>query len=1112
MKTAETRHRILGITMRTALLSWMVTIATLLIFVTVIIPQQKRTFEENLDSKAQGVAVALRDSTAGAAINEDFSTLVEQCTQMLVGDKSLDYLVIGRKDGHVLFFEKGGKWTSGEEGTNSVWLPKARKASGGIGPAPHFGRRVYRFSQPFDYTGIEWGWIHVGLSLESYDANVATVYRHTLELAIGCLALGFLASIVYARRLVRPILTLRKVVEKVAGGDLSVRAGIEGGDELASLAGSVNSMTEALLRRDEILQSVRFAAQEFLSSLKWDEVIGKVLAKLGGAADASRVYVFENHPGGSGAVASSKRFEWSAPGVKTEISNPALQNFSWSGSGLTGWADQLGRSECVSSSSESWTPPERAVLEPLGVRSTLLIPIRVENVWWGFLGLDECRNSRVWTAAEQDSLRAAAGMLGAAITRQRTQDALLRAKEAAESASQAKSQFLANMSHEIRTPITGVIGMLRLLQRTALDQKQHRYVSNTMASADSLLTVIGDVLDFSKIEAGKLELEESVFAVADTLDVAVRLLADKAEAKGLEVACRVAGNVPRHLVGDSDRLRQVLLNLISNAVKFTEQGTVVVSCALAESSDTAVTLRFEVKDTGPGIASQQQEQIFEAFCQADSSMSRTHGGTGLGLTICRQLVRLMQGHIAVESVRGQGSTFWFTARFKPAPVVDDPASAQPLVDFHGLRVLVVDNCPVVREIVCDYVRTWKGAADEAPEAATALDKLRRAAAKGEPFAVAVIDWQMPGLNGFELARLVKQDPALRATALVLLSSFTQASAALDHESAEFAAWLPKPARKSELYDAIIRAANGRLSHLRSLPPAAPGATRGAVEKIGTGTVLLAEDNEINQEVASEMLAALGYNCVRVWTGAEALASVKTGGADLVLMDCQMPEMDGYEATRRIRQWEQEQAADGRRERHLPIVALTAHAMKGDRARCLESGMDDYMTKPLEPEGLAKTLARWMPRSPAASPRPDTTLRADAIAKDAIAKEAAPPKTAVVPNARPEPDSTVSSIDFPSLLERCMGKRDLARRLVEKFMVQGAADLRELETAIRDSDAARVKLVAHRLKGAAANVSAEAVRHCASRLETLGRDGDLAAAPGNLAELRVLVEATRQPAD
>ena len=1079
------KNRGLGITLRTTLLSWLVTISTLLIFVIVIIPQQKRTFLENLESKARGVAVSLHDEASGAAVNEDYTSVEEHCMEMLKGDPTLEYIVLTKNDGFSLIHNHGGLGWSIETNVSKAWRPDNRQPVSGIGTVPIFNRRVFHYSQPLDYSGIEWGWVNVGLSLESYDRNVATVYRHTILLAIGCIVLSLLASGLYAKRLVRPILDLRKVVRKVAGGDLSARAVVDSGDELGSLASSVNTMTEALLHRDKILQSVRFSAQQFLSTSRWDTVIQEVLARIGQAAAASRVCVFENHVSADGTLLTSQRFEWAATGVEPQIDNAGLQNFSWSQASFDHWVEQFQRAECVSTNSQIWTRAEQAVLQPLGIQSLLLIPIRVENVWWGFLGLTDCHDARPWTEAERDSLRAAADMLGAAITRQRTQDALLHAKEAAEAASQAKSQFLANMSHEIRTPITGVMGMLHLLQRTSLDEKQRRYVSNTMTSADALLTVIGDVLDFSKIEAGKLELEEATFSLPDVLDMAVGLLAERAEAKGLEVACCVAADVPRQLVGDPDRLRQVLLNLLSNAVKFTKQGTVVVSSTMTECNDDTVTLRFEVKDTGTGIAPQQQAMIFEAFCQADNSMSRTYGGTGLGLTICRQLVRLMEGQIGVQSVPGQGSTFWFTARFKQTTATDKATTATSIVDFRGLRVLVVDDCQAVREIVCEYVRTWKGVPEEAPDASTALDKLRRAAAQGKPFGVAVLDWRIPDMDSFALARQIKQESFLRATGLVLLSSFTQINLAPDCEKSGFAAWLPKPARKSELYDAILRAANNHFPHLPKPLPAIPVHDGVLVETKGSGTILLAEDNEINQEVASEMLASLGYQCVRARTGREALTMVQNGAAELVLMDCQMPEMDGYEATRLIRLWEQQSAPAGHR--HLPIVALTAHAMIGDRARCLEAGMDDYLTKPLEPGELAKTLAHWMPRAAMVVPVSD-------------------PAPAEISQA----SAANSGIDFPNLLHRCMGKQDLAKRLIQKFQTQAGTDLVDLAAAIQAQDVIRVRMVAHRLKGAAANVSAEAVRETATQLENLGRVGTLAPALELLARLRVQLEAVKDP--
>jgi CheY-like chemotaxis protein/HPt (histidine-containing phosphotransfer) domain-containing protein len=409
-----------------------------------------------------------------------------------------------------------------------------------------------------------------------------------------------------------------------------------------------------------------------------------------------------------------------------------------------------------------------------------------------------------------------------------------------------------------------------------------------------------------------------------------------------------------------------------------------------------------------------------------------------------------------------------------------------VVDFRGLHVLVVDDCAVVRKIVCDDIRVWKGVPEEAPEAATGLEKLRQAAAQGHPFSVAVLDWRMPGLDGFALARLIKADPALHATGLVLLSSFTQTDIAPDCENSGFAAWVPKPARKSELYDAIMLAANAHFS-----PPPKPAATMppigtGTVEK-RSGTVLLAEDSDINREVASEMLTFLGFHCVCVPNGREAVARVQKGAVDLVLMDCQMPEMDGYEATRLIRQWEQQPAPNGRRRQHLPVVALTAHAMKGDRDRCLESGMDDYLTKPLDPAELARTLAHWMPHPGSAN------FRTDAI----------PAKTSGTGTPK-------TSIDFPALLHRCMGRQDLARRLIQIFLIQASADMQELETAIREPDAQRLRMIAHRIKGSAANISAEAVRESASRLEALGRDGNLAAAPELQAQLRAHLADVKDP--
>lgn len=1064
------RHKGVGLTVRSALVCWLVTLVTLLIFVTVIIPEQKRTFLENLESKAHGVAISLREVAASAAINEDYSSVVDHCNQMLAGDKGLDFLVVTKNDGFSLINDRTG-WRS-ETDQDRQWRPAQRNTGGRIHMVPYFNRQVFHYSQPMEYSGIQWGWIHVGLSLEGYDRSVSRMHRRTGLLAIVCIGFSLVASAIYARQLVRPILNLRTTVRKVTEGDLFARASVAREDELGSLAYAFNFMTEALLRRDRILQSVHFAAQQFLSATEWEQVIRGVLSRIGRAAAASRIRVFQSSPI-PGTLVPRLEFEWCGES-QGDSNEPGKQRVTTPTPELSPWRDLLSTGETVCLRFQDLNDSQQLAFDEQPFEMVLIIPIMAEGAWWGALSFTSSQTQYDWTEAERNSLRAAADMLGAAMTRQRTQHALVCAKEVAESASRAKSQFLANMSHEIRTPMTGVMGMLDLLQNTTLDSRQRRYVGHATASADTLLSVIGDVLDFSKIEAGKLKLDEAPFSVSDVLDVAVRLLAEKAEIKDLEIACRVSSDLPRQVLGDPDRLRQILLNLLSNAVKFTQRGLVTAACrVLAETAQT-ITIEFVVADTGCGIAPEQQALIFDPFSQADNSMTRTHGGTGLGLSISRQLVLLMGGQIEVCSKPGDGSVFTFSIPFKRVSSAP-PASAASLIDFRGLRVLVVDDCELTRNVLCEYIRAWKGIPDEAPGATAGLELMRSAAKSGHPFAVAVIDWRMPDMDGLAMARRIKSDPALTATGLVLLSGFSRAGSVADSDNAMLSAWLPKPVRKSELYDAIISAAQAELPHLRR--EYLPATVQSPFSQLrGSGRILLAEDNEVNQEVACEMLTSLGYTCTWVRNGREAVASVRTGGVDLVLMDCQMPEMDGYAATRMIRQWEQQQ---GQRQldSRIPVVALTAHAMDGDRVRCLEAGMDDYLTKPLEIGEFAKVLSRWL----------------------------APGRKSVTsPLITDTP-----AVDFTSLLHRCMGRTELANRLLQKFSDQGESDLGELGEALAQKDSERVRLVAHRIKGSAANISAEALSECASRLERMGREKELGCAAETLDELRGRFEAVLQ---
>jgi signal transduction histidine kinase len=430
MTSTRAKPQGMGIAFRIALWSWAVALVALLLFAAAIIPQEKRIFQQNLESKARGVAVSLRNVAAGAVVNEDFSTVVDHCKEMLNGDPSLAYLVITKNDGFCLINERSG-WRV-ETKASPEWRPSERVPNSGIGIVPLFNRRVFHYAQPFDYSGIEWGWIHVGLSVESYDRSVAAVYQRTGVLAIGCILLSLAAAGFYAHRLVRPILSLRDVVQRVAGGDLAARAEIHRRDELGTLAGSVNVMTEALLRRDRILESVRFAAQQLLSTSDWHEVIASVLGKIGKAAQVSHGSLFQNEWDERANLLAVCRYEWTAPHVRPTQAEGAPSRCVYHERGLDSWVEALERGAILSSLMAEMPPSERALLEPRGIRSLILIPIHVDGVWWGFLGFDDCFQDRIWTQGEQDSLRAAADMLGSAIARQRTRDALVEAKETLE--------------------------------------------------------------------------------------------------------------------------------------------------------------------------------------------------------------------------------------------------------------------------------------------------------------------------------------------------------------------------------------------------------------------------------------------------------------------------------------------------------------------------------------------------------------------------------------------------------------------------------------------------------------------------------------------------------
>ena len=540
--------------------------------------------------------------------------------------------------------------------------------------------------------------------------------------------------------------------------------------------------------------------------------------------------------------------------------------------------------------------------------------------------------------------------------RMRAELALRLANAAAQESTRLKAQFLANMSHEIRTPMNGVIGMVDLLLDTPLSDDQRSFATIVRTSAESLLTIINDILDFSKIEAGQLTFESIPFNLREPVENCLSLLAEKAHEKGIELAYLIDESVPTLLLGDPGRLHQVMLNLVGNALKFTERGEVVVRVSKESEGGRRARLRFTVQDTGVGIPPEAQARLFQPFVQADSGTARKYGGSGLGLAICRQLISLMGGEIGLESVPGRGTTFWFTADFALQEAA--PKVVPRRTELAGLRALVVDDNATNRDILARQLAAWRIEARAVESASAALEALRAASAAGQPFHFGVLDMEMPGLSGLDLARQIRADPALAGLKLVILSSIGRPLSHQELEDNDIRACLTKPARQAQLHDALLAILAGQ----RADPAQTPATKAFAVPAFSQGEtklrILVVEDNLVNQHVARLQLQRFGYEPDIVGSGQQAIAALRHAHPyDVVLMDCQMPELDGIETTRRIRARERERGGETGPVQPVYVIAMTANAMVGDRDTCLAAGMNDYISKPVLATDLAAALAR-----------------------------------------------------------------------------------------------------------------------------------------------------------
>ena len=824
------------------------------------------------------------------------------------------------------------------------------------------------------------GYVRLGLGQRRIDADVRKFLTWLSMIVAAILLIGLTVTFVLTNRITIPIRRLVEATRSLTEGQLDTHVIVNSRDEMADLANSFNIMTNSLkISREENRQHQQSLEGEVA---KRTDELSQALFRIGLALKATEVGIWEWNT-------RTNHIHWDDQMFRLYGTPPTTDGVidytDWSGAVIQ---EDLLEQEALlqdtvrrkGQSTREFQIRRRSDGALRVIQAMEAVRLNAEGSAEWVVGTN--RDITEWKQAEAALAQASRDLM------EKNQDLTIVRDQALE-AVKAKAAFLATMSHEIRTPMNGVIGMTGLLLETDLTPEQRDYAEIVRSSGGHLLMIINDILDFSKIEAGKMSLEILDFDLRTTVGEMLDLLAKPAADKGVKLVCLIHANVPSALRGDPGRLRQILLNLLSNALKFTEQGEVVISVSLVHHTDTQATVRFEVQDTGIGLSPDGQGHLFQSFSQADSSTTRKYGGTGLGLAICKQLTELMGGQIGVESRLGAGSTFWFTVPLATQPPETRSVLDRVSHDLRGFSLCIVNDHATNRRILELYAAKWGVRCLLAADGHQALASLRTAAAEGAACEFAIIDMQMPGMDGLELARAIKADPVLAPTRLILLTSQGQRGDAKLAQTAGYTAYLTKPVHESQLYECL-------LAMLASPASATPASliTRHSLAERKTQDIpkiLLAEDNVINQKVATRMLEKFGYRVDVAANGNEVLEALARIDYAAVLMDCQMPEMDGFEATAEIRKRETlnvKREADSSSPcplpltpHRIPIIAMTANAMPEDRARCLAVGMDDYISKPVQFKVLAAVLASWVPlASPTASvPAPEDRPRDTASA-------------------------------------------------------------------------------------------------------------------------------------